>query len=175
MQARYFIGIALPVELSRVIMGLQQEMPASSKLMQPLVPHITLLHPDLLADIPPAQFLPRIKKATETFLPLSIRLTHTGRFGKRVLYIAIECPQIMRLQKQLLQLLPEENQDVQGGKRNFTPHITLVQARRKQPLPEQQTRALDEQIELLLPFHFEAEQLAVFTWIKPRTYRVDLL
>lgn len=165
MEQRYFVGITLPKDLSQIISDIQKELLVPHKILTPLVPHITLLEPNLLETMPPDALMPQIKRVAEGVLPIQITLTRTACFDKRVLYIEAQNGELSELRNQLIGLLPEP-----PARRQFQPHVTVAQAKHNQTLTEASIESYRERIEPLLPASFTASQLSYFEWIHPRTY-----
>lgn len=171
MNPRYFIGITLPDELTSKIETIQIELLTSQDVMKPLVPHITLLHPNILMTLAPMYFVPIVKEAAKEFLPLSIELTEIALFDTRVLYIAIKSPELVRLQEKLVGLLPE---DIRAGHqigREYKPHITIAQAKPLQSLSDELIARLEQELTPLLPLKLEITFLSYFTSSGPRIYK----
>lgn len=171
MQPRYFIGILLPDELRHAIGKVQHELFAPHKVMEPLKPHITLLHPNLLETLSPIFFLPKVREVAEHHLPLTIKLTRIALFDKRVLHIAVDCPELDNLHHDLTDLLPESVRASYMQQRPFTPHVTLAQAKPKQKLTDELITEFQTRLESLLAQSFTATHLTEFRWLRPRTYR----
>ncbi|MBW3568818.1 2'-5' RNA ligase family protein [Candidatus Parcubacteria bacterium] len=172
MQPRYFIGIALPDELSSRISKIQNDLFQPGKVMQPLVPHITLLNPNMLEKLPPKDFIPQVRKVTNNILPVEIRLSEISMFKKRVIYIKAEGKAAVYLYDELVKLLPDSVRTKFTPNRKFEPHITLAQAKPKQNLDPKLTEQIKTRLSPLLPVHFEAQNLSRFIWQGPRIYQV---
>jgi 2'-5' RNA ligase len=175
MHQRYFIGITLPDNLTDVLAKIQGELRDVPGLMEPLVPHITLLHPNILMTLSPLYFVPKVKIIASKTLPIKIDLTKTALFDKRVLHIVVKSPELIRLQSELVELLPDDIRARYQVGREFTPHVTIAQAKPLQELPETLIDNLRMKVDPLLPEKFEAVSLSQFTWLKPRTYKVATL
>lgn len=175
MQPRYFIGITLSRALSRTIAQAQDKLiTRNTKLvMEPLVPHITLLHPDLLMTLPPSHFIPKIKQVADTQLPLTISLEKPAMFDQRVLHISVHSPALIELQKNLVTLLPDQIRAQYEVGRQYTPHVTLLQAKPMQKLPLELIDEFKTRFEPLFPQSFTAYHLAQFHWLRPRSYMVE--
>jgi 2'-5' RNA ligase len=172
MQLRYFIGIALPPEFSHPIARLQRDFFISGRVMEPLVPHITLLHPNILRALAPSSFVPKVKQAAARILPISIELKSTNMFDKRVLYITAEGPGLHKLHSELSNLLPDKVRTQYERERRFVPHVTLMQTKPKQTLPTELINDFKKEIEPLLPQTFTVTSLSQFTRVRPRTYKI---
>lgn len=175
MQPRYFIGLTLPDGLTRQIDEIRSRLLAGHKIMEPLVPHITLLHPNVLMSVPRQHVIPRMQQLASEHLPFKVELTHTGLFDQRVLYIAVSCPELTALRKALIGLLPENVQASYEIGRQFTPHVTIAQAKPMQKLPETLIEDLAAALNPLLPVVYKAEKLYSFVWVRPRLYKVAAL
>jgi 2'-5' RNA ligase len=169
MEGRYFIAIRLPDDISSIIETAQKELLPGYSVMQPFQPHITLLPPNVLDGLPPESITANIKASAESYFPIPIELVRTGVFEKRVLHIEILSPKMIKLQKELMDLLPTENRA--KSDRQFMPHITLAQAKPKQDLPDELIEKLKERINPYLPQRFKAVSISKFKWLRPRTYQ----
>jgi 2'-5' RNA ligase len=172
MNPRYFIGILLPDEMRNEVGKIQHELLQPGKIMEPLKPHITLLHPNMVMNISPMYLVPKIKELTNQILPISINLTHTGMFDMRVLHIVVDSPEITDLYSKLTSLLPEETLASYSVGRSFAPHVTVAQTKPKQTLSDEQIYQYQKRIDPLLPYVFQVNKLTIFKWIRPRVYKV---
>lgn len=175
MQPRYFIGLTLPDDLVQHIDSIRAGLLPGQNTMEPLVPHITLLHPNILMTVPKQHLVPKIKELSNTYLPLKIELTQTGLFDRRVLHIAVSSPKLLALQKALVELLPENVRASYEIGRQFTPHVTIAQAKPMQKLSDTLIADLEAAINPLLPVTYTAESLHSFVWVRPRLYKVTAL
>lgn len=175
MQPRYFIGITLPDALSRQIAAIQKDLIKDTPVMQPLVPHITLLHPNILMTLSPLYLLPLVSKAAAGLLPISIELTGTAMFDRRVLYAAVKSPALPKLQKKLVELLPDDVRARYMVGREFTPHVTLLQAKPLQSLDPQLMADFKARMEPMLPVSFDVTALTSFVQQRARSYRVETI
>jgi 2'-5' RNA ligase len=172
MQQRYFIGITLPDELSSTINKIQHDLFQPGKTMQPLVPHITLLHPNMLESLTPKKLIPNVKLAADEMLPISIRLSEINMFDKRVIYIAVQCSKIIDLYEKLFKQLPAGVREKYQNDRKFNPHVTLTQSKPRQNLDSVLVQRFNKQVSPLLPQTFQAKNLSKFIWQSPRTYKI---
>jgi 2'-5' RNA ligase len=117
--------------------------------------------------------IPKVKEVTEGSMPVSISLTGTGIFHKRVLYITVESPGLISLQSRLASLLPDKVLAQYQTGRAYVPHITLVQTKPNQDLPEDLIQDFETRTKRLLPYVFQTATLTSFTWIKPRHYSLE--
>lgn len=168
-QSIYFIGIALPPDLDKIIGALKWQLHDGNKhTLKPVIPHVTLLNPPSLQGILPSQLVPRIHEVVARYLPITITLTNIGFFGPRVCYIEAESFSLHSMQPQLVRLLPPEAQAIHY-KRPFLPHVTLVQT--YEPATLSQTAIVDQiNTVLSLPLTFTVDSVSHFTRIKPRVY-----
>lgn len=171
MQDRYFIAITLPDDLSKKISLVQHSLFQPGKVMQPLKPHITLLHPGMLETISPMHIVPMIKEVSSELLPIHINLEATDMFDKRALYIAAVSAELDNLYDQLVQLLPDNVRAQHTVGKNFTSHATLLQAKPKQNLDPKLVQTFKQRIDPLLPQSFTAHNLTLFKRLRPRTYK----
>jgi 2'-5' RNA ligase len=172
-QKRYFIGISLPDAISEQISALQSNLFDAQGMQPPLVPHITLLHPNVLMTLSPMYFLPKVKEIAASLLPIEVHLTQVDSFGKRVQYIVVESPALIKLQESLVELLPEKIRAQYYVGREFTPHVTLAQAKPRQQLQAATFQQFTDVITPLLPYKFLATELTQFTWEGPRKYKIN--
>lgn len=169
-QQRYFIGMTLPPDLSKIIASIQHELYIPNTMLLPLSPHITLLEPSLLSQLPADDFIPRVKEVADKFLPLDLTLNYTSLFGNHVLYIAVQNDTLAALEKRLLDLLSSATYEGIQANRPFQAHVTIAQAKPGQVLPLSLINNFKEYIDPLLPQKFIVNELAYFQWIHPRTY-----
>lgn len=172
MHPRYFVGIALPNVLSEQIQTIQTAVLKNRPVMEPLVPHITLLHPNILMTLSPLYFIPIIKEASQALLPISVELTGIDMFDERVLYIAVKCPGLITLQEKLVGMLPDDIRARYEVGREYTPHVTIAQAKPLQTLSRDVAHHLRRDLNQLLPTKFTAKALTQFTWQADRRYSI---
>lgn len=168
----YFIGIALPVELARRVSHLQWQLhEQDERLLAPILPHVTLLHPPSLQGIMPAELLPRVHEAAARYLPMTLTITDVGFFGKRICYLKVESFSLESLQSHLVRLLPPEAQRLHY-KRPYVPHITMAQLYDPDVLDR---AALTAAIHASLPppITFTVDSVSRFRRILPRQYRPE--
>lgn len=173
-QEIYFIGIALPEELSHTIAQLQwQAYKEKDDMLKPLVPHVTLLHPPSLKGIMPSELIPKVRQVAANYLPLTIELTEVGFFGKQVGYIRAESHKLVSLQSHLVDLLPPEARELHY-RRPYSAHVTIAQKYRPKELDNIQ---IEQHVEasLRLPLRFEVESVSCFKRIKPREYAAQVI
>jgi len=170
MNPRYFIGISLPDDLTKNLEALQAKISAGQPVMDPLIPHITLLHPNILMTLSPLYFLPKVKILASEILPLEIELTKVDLFDTRVGYIAVTCPGLTQLQEQLVQLLPTDLRARYNVGREYVPHVTLAQSKPLQKLSEEYISKIKSEVEPLLPFTFAVHELTEFRQHSSRKY-----
>lgn len=173
-QSIYFIGIALPPDLDKMVGALKWQLHDSQRhTLKPVVPHVTLLNPPSLQGILPSQLIPRIHEVVERYLPIRITLTQIGFFGPRVCYVEAESFSLYSLQAQLVRLLPPEAQAMHY-KRDFLPHVTLAQT--YEPATLSQTKVTEMVTQTLdLPLTFTVDSVTHFTRIKPRVYSPQVI
>lgn len=165
----YFIGIALPKELSITIAQLQWSLyDKKDDMLKPLIPHVTLLHPPSLQGIMPSQLTPKVREVAGGYLPLTIELTQIGFFGRQVAYLRADSHKLTSLQSQLVGLLPPEAKELHY-KRTYAPHVTLAQKYQPKELDVEQLQKTVFDV-LSLPLRFEVSSVSCFMRIKPREY-----
>lgn len=173
MQPRYFIAIELPEAFSQQLSERQKLLNLSSQILEPLAPHITLLHPSILETLAPSHFVPKIKHVTDQFLPFEVRLVQTAMFDHHVLHIAVDSPELLAMRERLLAVLPDKVRAEYLIGRRFTPHVTLLQAKPGQKLDEALIGRAKSVFAPMLPFSFTAAHVTKFTWERPRSYRLE--
>ncbi len=170
----YFIGVALPPELSEQLFSFKWQLHDDiNHSLKPLVPHITLLHPSSLRDSSPSEILPEIRKMAGPHLPLTFSLETVETFDREVLYIKIYSPELETLQSQLVSLLPAAaQQPYQQNK--YLPHITLAQVHSPHTLDIESLRRRAHQ-EITLPHQITITSLSCFIQTHPREYRAKAI
>lgn len=137
------------------------------------MPHITLLHPNILMTLSPLYFVPQVKEVSKSLLPFTVELTKTAMFDDRVLYIAVKSPELTNLQSKLVSLLPSDIQARYEVGRDYKPHITLVQAKPLQSLDTELIARINLQLGKHLPAKFEVTELTQFKSLGPRKYKIE--
>lgn len=173
MHPRYFIGIALPDDISSTITAVQKKLAGQYDVMEPVVPHITLLHPNILMTLSPLYFIPLAKKAADAALPINLELTKIAMFDSRVLHIAVKGAALHHLHDELIELLPHDVRARYEIGRKFTPHVTLAQSKPLQTLDSQLITDVSTQMKPLLPQTFEVRHLSQYKSQRARTYTVQ--
>ncbi len=165
---RYFIGLALPEDMNSQLFTLMRRLHQDvSESLKPLVQHITLLHPSSL-DMRPDDIIPRINDIAADFLPFTLTLTGIDHFQSRVLYLAVDSPELELLQPRLVELLRPDKQEVYI-QRGFTPHITLLQSKRGIQLDI--PRLINEVSQhVSFPIQLTISDVACFVQTAPREY-----
>lgn len=170
--ASYFIGLALPADLSRHVAEYKMNLHTSVKdVIKPLIPHITLLHPPSLKDVPQQELVPKIQEVAASHLPLTITLESIGAFDSAVLYVRADSAELAALQAELAHLLPPAAQSIYH-ERGFIPHVTLAQVRPPHALDIETLSVLAAK-EFTLPYEFTASAISCFTRTGPREYRAE--
>jgi 2'-5' RNA ligase len=167
MQNVYFIGLKLPNELEAVVNNIQDEL-QNSRLLTPLVPHITLLHPALLEEVDESDLLPRMYAIAQKSMPLRVELGEVATYDNRSVHISVRSPQLFELQQALVQLLPHDI--IARHRYAFTPHVTLAQSVHGKSVPDMLEAAYREKLEPFIPCYFQADEITYFDWQKPRHY-----
>ena len=172
MHPRYFIGLDLPSDISEAIESARIALLAGHPVMQPLVPHITLIHPGALTSVSPMYFVPQVQQLAAGYLPLNVKLTETGLFDRRVLHLTVQSPGLHDLHAALLAALPEQAKNRYDPGRTFTPHVTVAQSEPRMQLSDELIDKLTSKLQPLLPYEFKATQVHLFQQVKPRQYEV---
>lgn len=171
-QKRWFIGALLPPIISDAIISIQRELINDDAILPPLMPHITLMHPNPLMELSPLHFAPLAKKAAHELLPCEILLGSIGTFNDSVLYISVKSPELTQIHNQLVALLPSKIQSQYFVRRDFVPHVTLAQSRGLNKLSHEIITQFTHKIEPLLPTKFTLQKLTRYEWQGSRTYLV---
>ncbi|MDD4438398.1 MAG: 2'-5' RNA ligase family protein, partial [Tissierellia bacterium] len=119
---KYFIGVPIPISYKNKIEMLRAEFRFFTT-----EPHITLVPPPALPD--EDDFIEKVVEVCKTIEPFDIRLDALDRFGNRVLYVSVDSPGLIDLQKKIYEIL-----GLQQERRGFTPHLTIVKQRPKRPV-----------------------------------------
>lgn len=171
-QKVYFIGIALPQKLGRQVSELQWQLrEREPRLLAPILPHVTLLHPPSLQGIQAAELLPRVHEAAAHYLPLNLTISGIGFFGKRVCYLKVESLALESLQAHLVRLLPPDAQAIHY-KRPYVPHVTMAQIYDPHTL-DRAALGADISGGMSFPTSFTVSSVSSFTRILPRQYRPE--
>lgn len=169
-QKRWFIGVLLPAELSATITELQRNLVDEQTMLKPLIPHITLIHPNPLIELSPLYFAPIAKLAAQHLLPCKVNLQRVSIFNKNVLHIAVESPELEKIHNKIVSVLPHHIKAQYFVGREFKPHVTLAQARGRNELTKEFVKDFTEKINPILPARFMAEKLTRYEWQGTRTY-----
>jgi 2'-5' RNA ligase len=173
MPPSYFIGIALPQAIANHISSVQSKYYSEKQLLKPLLPHITIVHPQALHTISPLWLLPKIKALVNDFLPIEISIEGFGLFYKNVFYISVSSKGLMQLQFKLLELLPEDVRSrYYTGVNAYTPHITIVQSKPKYPLNDKQLFNYRNELSDLVGKKFTASSLTKFERTAPAKHKL---
>lgn len=169
-QTIYFIGIALPESLNTRISQLQWQLydDKNARMLKPLLPHVTLLHPPALKGTMPDELLPVIRQAAKPYLPLNLEVSGVQFFNGQACSLKIESLSLHSLYEKIVHSLPFEVQSAQL-RRDFSPHITLAQIKQPAILDRRQLTDVIEQ-HVAFPFSFEVTTLTHFKRILPRVY-----
>lgn len=165
----YFIGIAIAGELCSQIEKLQEELASDKGMLDPIVPHVTLLHPNCLSGIMPDEFIPAVREVADRYLPLALQLQDVSFFDDTVAFISVESHKLRSLQHQLVRMLPPQVQEAHF-KRPYTPHITIAQIHKPRKLDKEEIVTRTNQ-SLQLPQTIQIDSLAHFQRIVPRNYK----
>lgn len=170
----YFIGIALPPSLDTRLADLKWRLyDKKGRMLKPVLPHVTLLHPPSLQGIMPDELIPRVREAAERYLPLTLELSGVAFFGKQVCYLNVESLPLHSLQAQLVNLLPPEARSLHYA-RPYLPHITVAQKYEPNYLD---TTDVQKEVEaaITLPLRVTVRSVACFTRILPRVYKPETI
>jgi 2'-5' RNA ligase len=115
---KYFIGVVPPKNIYDTILNIQSQFGDNR-----LEPHITLRPPVIVKDVD--QWIKEIKTLCATVQSFNIKLPVTDRFGKRVLFISVESPELTQLYKKLGPAIKPFEQPGQEDNRPYHPHLTL--------------------------------------------------
>ena len=168
----YFLGIAPPLELSNKIGEIQKRLHKENEtLLQPLIPHITLLHPGCAMLIGKQKLLAHAQSIVSTMKPIIIRLDTIDMFGSRVLHIAAASNDLKPLHT-LCAPLPTKQYDsyYNSAIGQFRPHITIAQTASGETPPDSFTRKVTVRVQVILPAHFVADHPTLFVRHGYRNY-----
>ncbi len=105
-------------------------------------------------------------------MPIEVKLSKTALFDKRVLYIAVDCPALIELRVELVKLLPDDIRARYAIGRDYTPHVTIAQAKPMHSLPDELIKNLKQHLDPLLPNSFLASNLHKFTQKAAQHFRI---
>lgn len=165
----FFIGIKLPDKTNEQISKFKWEIHQAYRgTLRPLIPHITLLHPQSLAASDPKDLIQEIKSLAPRHLPMTVTLDFVDNFGGKAFFLSANSPELIDLQSHLRMLLPPDSQQVYETW-GFTPHVTLVQAQEKHLFTNEKIiKSLGSHI--TLPITFSVTSISLFTRIGEREY-----
>ena len=169
MQPPYFIGINLPDELSNKIAKIQADLYNDKLLLKPLLPHITLIHPNPLTEISPLILVPKIRELTKD-LDIKIKLNKFDMFNENVLYLSVGSTELEILYENIVDLLPEDTKAKYFISRKFVPHVTIAQAKPKTILTASLVNQYIQKLNLKLPYSFNINSLYKFNRQYSRFY-----
>lgn len=172
---RYFIGIDIPAKLAAAISTIQRQSFDSRTMLEPLKPHITLLHPGLVEEMPADELLPAVKSVAEQFFPLQLSLKHIGQFQTRAVFVAVESARLMELYRALFSLLPSNTVIQRHPIRPFLPHITIAQSKRSHQLSPAVYHLAVQQLQQSLPQQLICDHLTYFGQSRPRNYVAEAI
>lgn len=172
MEYRYFIGIHPPAAFAQALADMQRQYFNPTHIMSPLQPHITLLPPPAVGAVQPDVLSQQAANIAGAHLPCPIALFKPLLFGKHTLAIEVVSPELQRLYRELLVILPANRLAHTFRDRPFRPHITICQARRGSRLPPNLLQQYQQAVFPLLPYTFMATRLARYDWTAPRTYTI---
>ncbi len=119
---KYFIGIEIPKIYKTKIEMLRAEFKFFTT-----EPHITLIPPPALPD--DDFFIKQVIDICKEIPSLKINLGNIGQFGKRVLYVSVDSPDLINLNNKIY-----DNLNLEKEKREYTPHLTIAKERRGKPI-----------------------------------------
>lgn len=142
----YYLAIEPPAhELGRLSL-LMRRLGDSTPL-----PHVTVVPPPLLSlDL---AWVEPVRDIAGLTLPVLVTIGEPRRFNDRVLYLAVDSPELGALRRRLLSAIDPNN-----AADDFVAHLTLVTARRGKKLPR-----LEHDDPMLISMdRFNAEALTLF-------------
>lgn len=172
MPPRYFIGISLPQGLSNQISVVQNQLYDDKLLIKPLLPHITIVHPNALATVSPMWLTPKIKLIQQDLLPLKIALGGIETFNNSVLHFRVSSIELNKLQENIVNLLPKDVLNTYYVDKRFTAHITIAQAKSRQPLNPKYIELYKQKLGQLSGTTFIVNNLSKFDHTAPRQYQI---
>lgn len=114
----FFIGIVPPKEIYEKVLAIQQSFGNNR-----IEPHITIRPPVKPVEVD--QWLKVIKDTIQTFPAFTIKLTGTGKFSTKVLYIDVQAEALQQLHKTLLKKITPFEGNANLEERLYHPHLTL--------------------------------------------------
>ena len=102
------------------------------------LPHVTVIEPPLLScDL---SWMDAARDVAAHSQPIDVSLAEPRTFGDRVLYLAVDAPELTELRCRLLGAIsPAGDESCAGDLRPYVPHLTLVVARHGGRLPTYNT------------------------------------
>jgi 2'-5' RNA ligase len=146
---KYFIGAPIPKIYKNKIEMLRAEFRFFTT-----EPHITLVPPTELPD--EDTFIEKVIEVCRTTKPFNINLGNLDQFGNRVLYISVDSPGLIDLNKKIYL-----NLNLQQERRGFTPHLTIVKQRPKRPIDIETIRKRAE-IKLIPTHEYTLNSIIVY-------------
>ncbi|MCE7936936.1 2'-5' RNA ligase family protein [Candidatus Saccharibacteria bacterium CPR2] len=173
---RYFIGLSIPEPISSLISRYQTQFIDKDIYMRPIIPHITLVPPNVLNELSLSESLQRLKDINSKLKSFSATLNTINHFNNRVLHIALsDKVGVLRTTHESL----IDNLDIQSTvdghiKQEFTPHITLIQTKPYKQFADQSLKRLirNTQNYFDLPLKVNFQQIHMFLNKAPRTYEI---
>jgi len=161
---------------AKLISDIQNNLYDEKLLLKPLVPHITIVHPNSLATVSPLWILPKINNATSHLLPININIDGLGSFSKYNLHLKVSSPQLNEIHHSIISLLPPNIYAANYiGKNQFVPHITIAQCKPMQQLSPKYINAYSQELKSLIGTQFNVKQLTKFEHTAPRQYQVKII
>lgn len=114
---KYFIGVPIPKNYKTKIEMLRAEIKFFTT-----EPHITLIPPPALPD--DDSFVKKVIEVCKNTKSFQITLDKLGQFGKRVLYVGVNSPELIQLHDNIYGEL-----NLEAEKGAYTPHLTIVKQR----------------------------------------------
>lgn len=174
MPPSYFIGLTLPTDISSAIIDVQTSLYDDNILLQPLVPHITIIQPNALSQISPIWIKPVAKNIANNYLPLKAKITDVKTFNDKVIYLAIDCPGLIDMQKDLVAALPKDiYQRYYVGRLPYTPHITIAQTKNQTALSSAIIASYTEALQNFVNQDLNINIIYIFKHSAPRTYKIQ--
>ncbi len=150
---KYFIGIHIPKDYKHKIELLRAEFRFFST-----EPHITIVPPPSLPDND--SFIKNTVEVCRKTEKFHIKLGSLEQFGRRVLYVSVDSPELTALYNNLFQSL-----GLKKEARDYTPHLTVIKERRNRKIDIDIAR---KRTEVKLPEFSEYDLNSVTIYRQPK-------
>jgi 2'-5' RNA ligase len=166
-----FVGIALPGEIEQRLLDLQKRLYEPGTMLEPIQPHITLLHPMSMLYVDTKKILPKMRKVAKMFLPLNVTLYGFDHLDNHTFHVSVNHLEhdLYKLQHELVSLMPREVQ-ARYYSHPFQPHITICHSRTGELHHHSLYKTSKKYLDLSKPITVSINKLSLFKHIGPRKY-----